>query len=51
MGTRSSASLLARASVLGLWLRLDVADFRLIRARGGHGHALMILGRGSYNRV
>ena len=37
-GHSSSASLLARARMLGLWLQLDVPGFRLVRARGGHGH-------------
>jgi hypothetical protein len=37
-GHSSSASLLARADVLGRWLQLDVPGFRLVWARGGHGH-------------
>lgn len=40
-GHSSSASLLARANVLDLWLQLDVPGFRLVRARGGHGHTLV----------
>jgi hypothetical protein len=36
-GHSSSAHLLARARMLGLWLQLDVPGFRLVRARGGHG--------------
>ena len=37
-GHLSTAAFLVRAGVLGLWLQLNVPSFRLVRARGGHGH-------------